>query len=372
MFIIGRFMNEGGPSAAALDTPAPTGPTTIEGVFDAASDHYFGGEDEPTEGEGEEFDGSEDVVSTDDDADTSDDGAKPPEWNSESDKPKPEVEKFKPYVFNGKVFGEDQVHEFNSEEDLDKVITKGLAATKLFSAYKELKSKVSDLESRAEYGENLQAMAKEDPKGLMDLIAEDLMPENILAEWVHDRYTQFSQLAKLTPEQRAERQRVREAERIIEERKLAKQEADRIVNEREKLKAEKEKKDFDMWRGSELTKWTQKIPKEHGESVNTALRAVVAMAKTRLENGEKVSFKQMSTDLERFLGPLVNSKSPAQMRREQGKAMENKKNTSTAALQGATRTGTPAKAPPAGPKKAEDVFDWAMKRVASGHAKLKA
>jgi hypothetical protein len=371
MFIRRRFLEEGGPSAAALSTPAPTGPTTIEGVFDAASDHYFGGDEEPTE-EGEEFDGTEDVVSTDDDADTSDDGGKPPEWSEESDKPKPETEKFRPHVFNGKVFGEDQVHEFKTEEELNKVITKGLAAPKLHQAYKQLRNEVNELKGRAEYGENLQAMAKEDPKGLLDLVAEDLISEDILAEWVHDRYTQFSQLAKLTPEQRAERQRVKEAERIIEERKLQRQEADRIVKEREALKADKEKKDFELWRGSELTKWTQKIPKEHGESVNTALRAVVAMAKTRLDNGEKVSFKQMTSDLEKFLAPLVNSKSPAQMRREQGKAMETKKNASTAALQGATRTGTPAKAPPAGPKKPEDVFDWAMKRVASGHAKLKA
>ena len=373
MFSISRFLNEGGPSAAALGGAdagsAAKAPSSVSEVFDAASEHFFGEED-PVDGV--ETDEVTDDTDATDDADTSDDSGKPPAWSEESEKPKPEVEKFKPYVFNGKVFGEDQVHEFKSEDELNKIITKGLAAPKLHQAYKQLKSEVEDLKGRAEYGENLQAMAKEDPKGLLDLIADDLMPEDVLAEWVHDRYESFSKLAKLTPEQRAERQRVREAERIIEERKLAKQEADRLSQEREKLKADREKKDFELWRGSELTKWTQKIPKEHGESVNTALRAVVAMAKTRLENGEKVSFKQMSTDLERFLAPLVNAKSPAQLRREQGKAMENKKNASTAALQGATRTGAPAKAPAAGPKSVEDVFDWAAKRVASGHAKLKA
>jgi hypothetical protein len=376
MFIRTKFMDEG-PTASALagSNPAPAAPTSVAGIFDAASEHFFGGSDDEDGEDNPITDEVADDTATDgDDADTSDDvsGTKPPGWTEQTDKPKPEVEKFKPHVFNGKVFGEDQVREFQSEEELNKTLAMGLGAPKLYQQYKELKSKVADLESQAEYGQNLQAMAKDDPKGLMDMLAEDLIPEEILADWVHDKYAYFSGLAKLTPEQRAEKARIREAERIIEERKLARQEAEKLTQEREKLKADREKKDFDVWRGSELTKWQQKVPKEHGESVNTAMRAVVAMAKTKLENGEKVTFKQMTTDLERLLSPLVNLKSPAQVRREQGKAMESKKNAATAALQGATRSGGTPATPPAGPKSVEDVFNWAAKRVASGHSKLKA
>lgn len=371
MFIKGKFLEEGAPTSAAIGGGASAAPKSVSEVFDSASQHYFGGDDdEQGDAIDEDTDGSEEFTGEE----NTEEAPATPEWTSETDAPKPEAEAFKPYVFNGKVFGNEMVQEFKSEEELNKVITKGLAAPQLYKAHQDLKAKLAELEPDAQYGRDLANMAKEDPKGLMELMAEDLIPEEVLAEWVHEKYTHFSTLAKMTPEQRAERARIREAERIIEERNYARQETERLNKARESATAEHEKRQFQAWQGSEVAKWESKIPVEHRESVKTAMRAVVAMAKSSLDAGQKVTFKEMSKQLETILSPITHAKSPAQARREAGKAMEDKKKAATAALQGATKSGGGQAQPQKAPEKmkAEDVFNWAINRVGSGHSKFRS
>jgi hypothetical protein len=122
-----------------------------------------------------------------------------------------------------------------------------------------------------------------------------------------------------------------------------------------------------------MQKWQSKVPEQYKESVEASLRAVVALAKSKLDSGKKVTFAEMTRELEKFLIPMTHAKSPAAARREAGKAMEAKKNQATAALQGAARSGSrPAPAPQTVKvNSAADVFDRFRDMIGSGHKKLK-
>ena len=379
------MLDDGNPTAGESAGSTPSTETTspqgnevksAADVFDAASKHFFGQEDEDTatEDESEVVEGTEEGEPSEG-TETENNQFTDENPETQEQKQQKKVNEFAPYSFKGKVFGKEKVQEFKSKRELDDAIAKGLAAPQLYKMTKEYKTKLAELEPDATWARDAAAMAKENPAELLDLIADELISdehEDVIAEWIYNRYERFAKLAKMTPEEREREKRLREAERIIEERRYLAQEAERVKQERERSAAEDEKRQFTSWRQSEAQKWLQKIPTEYRESVDAAMRAVVAVARARLDAGHKVTFKDMSKELDKILAPYLHAKSPTQARREAGQAMEAKKNQATAALQGATRQPSQSRSTQGAPvKSAGDVFDRFAQLVASGKMKLR-
>lgn len=377
MFINSRFWNEGGPTAAALptdtgsaasDSSSTQKPMSAADIFDAAKSHYFPDDEDAETDETQSEDG--DASESAEDSESEETRTEP--WTDKPEKDPPPVEPYKPYVFNGKVFGKDQVMEFKTQKELDRTLAQGLAAPVLYKKTKELQAKIAELEPDATYARDLVAMAKESPRELLDLIRDELMDQKTMAEWVHDNYQEFSRLAKMSDEERAREERIREANRIIEERKWLEQEGKRLQEANAEAQQAAEKREFDTWHRTEVSKWTQKVPKEYGESVQTAIRAVVAMARAQIDSGKQVTYREMSRELDKLLTPYQHAKNPAQQRREAARTMEQKKNQATTALQNATRAPATKPAQQGVPvKSAADVFDQVKTLIGQGKLKMR-
>ena len=378
MFISSRFMrNEGDVSSSTLDNfTQPTTSSQARPVvaatptFKSASDVFDHAKNMFKEDDSN-FD--EDDVEVSDEHSSGENA----EGTSEVDQGDQTTQKppaqFSPYSYKGKVFGEDRVQEFKTQKELDSVISRGLAAQHLYKAHQETKAKLAELEPDAQWGRDLAAMVKSEPKEFLDLLRDELIPQEVLAEWVHDAYQNFSNLAKMDPETRAKEQRLREYEKMLEERKYLEQEHIRLQEQKARAIEEEESRKFQAWHTAETQKWSAKVPAEYRESVNKAMRAVVGQAKAELDAGKKVTLKELTKNLEDILAPYAHAKSPSQHRREAGAATEQRRQASSTALQGAVNSAqrsTPTQTSNK-PMSVEDVFNWASKRVASGQSKLR-
>jgi hypothetical protein len=366
----GILRAEGEVSSAAIASTTPQF-TNAASVFDAAKDLF-----------------KDDAASVTDDVEADNfDAEEPNGENGEQNFEEPLGEEaqlqpneqpakpqFSPISYKGKVFGEDVAQEFKTQKELDSALQKSFAAQHLYTAHKNLKQQMAELEPDANFGRDVIAMAKQTPKDLLNLLRDDLIPEEVLAEWVHEEFMRFSKVAKMTPEQRDYEKRLKEAERIIEERQYLEQENKKLSEQRRLAAEEAEKKEFNLWHQSEMAKWTAKVPEEYREAVNKAMRNVVSWAKVQLDSGKSLTTRELSKELEVILKPYTFAKNPAQQRREAGKATEQRRNAATSALQGVTGAAQRQAQTPqqSGPKTAADVFDWAQKRVAQGASKLRS
>ena len=354
---------------------APTMPTTAEGFFDAAKNQFFGGDDEQDDSEGSVGEeGTEGETTTSDDS--SDDALDPsalgvdgqPEAGKATEAPK-----FAPYEFKGKVLGQEVAQKFESQKAMDRVIAQGLAAPQLYKQYQEVLQWKETVKDDIQYGQDLITMTKEDPKGLLDILKNDVIPQEVMADWVYEAYQDFKRLAEMGKGEREKELKYREAQRIIESHKQLEkdQEALKIAKQAEIERSEKQK--FDDWHKKESGIWGGKVPPEFKASVKTAMDAVVAMARARIDGGQKVTYREMSQWLSDILGPAVNSKSPGQIRKDTAKALEDKKNQSTGALQRgmSQAAANPPSSQQKRPATAEDIFDQAKRMISQGRAKLR-
>ncbi len=361
-------------SPASPSPAAPSMPTTAEGFFDAAKDQFFG-DDESDVGTTDEAAGTE---GTADDTDT---GESSDELTQESLSDGTEVAKpadapaeYKPYEFKGKVFGQEVAKKYETQKELDRVIAQGEAAPKLYQEYKNLLEWKSSVEEDLQYSQDFLKMQTEDPAGLLNLLRDELIPQDVMANWVYEAYHDFKKLAEMGEVEREREMKLREAQRIIQGNKDLESERAKLAQEKEAQTEKTEREKFDQWRNKSVADWTKKVPAEYRESISTAMEAVVAMAKAKLDAGKKVTFREMSDWLEKMLAPAVHAKSPSQMKREAGKAMEDKKNQSTNALRGGISSAAanagqaPAKT---GPVTAANVFDRFSDLVGAGKMKLR-
>lgn len=378
MFIGTRIMrDEGDVSSASLGnftqpaaTPQARPVAAAMPTFKSASDVFDHARDMFKEDDSN-FD--DDGVEVSDEHNTGEDAVGTSENDQGEQTPQKPAAQFSPYSYKGKVFGEEHAQEFKTQKELDSVISKGLAAQHLYKAHQDIKAKLAELEPDAQWGRDLVSMVKSEPKEFLDLLRDELIPQEVLAEWVHDAYQNFSNLAKMDPETRAKEQRLREYEKMLEERKYLEQENMRLQEQKARAVEEEENRKFQAWHTAETQKWAAKVPVEYRESVNTAMRAVVGQAKAELDAGKKVTLKDLTKNLEGILAPYVHAKSPSQHRREAGAATEQRRQASSTALQGAVNSAqrsTPTQTSNK-PTSVEDVFNWASKRVASGQSKLR-
>jgi hypothetical protein len=368
MFFKGRFLKAEGDVTSASVSAATPQFTDASSVFDAAKD-LFKDDDNVTDDENYDSDGDTNTFGENgEQAELSIDDLTP-ETPKDAQPAKPQ---FSPISFKGKIFGQETAQEFKTQKELDAVISKGLAAQHLYTSHKQIKQQLAELEPDANFARDIMAMAKDSPKELLDLLKDDMIPEEVLAEWVHDQFMNFSKIAKMTPEEREYQKRLKEAERIIEERRWLEQENNKLSEQRKLAAEEAEKKEFGLWHQTEMQKWSAKVPTEYREAVSKAMRNVVSWAKVQLDAGKQVSLKELSKELDAILTPYTFAKSPSQHAKEAGKAGEQRRAAATSALQGvvgnAQRQAQPQQK---GPQTAEDVFSWAQKRLAQGASRLR-
>jgi hypothetical protein len=347
-------------------------PTTAEGFFDAARDQFFGDDEEDvgtTDEQGTE--GTNETEETDEASDELSPDALAPEGG---EKPAEAPAAFKPYEFKGKVLGQEVAKKYETEKDLNRVIAQGEAAPALYQAYKEIQDWKASVTEDLQYAQDFLKMQTEDPAGLLNLLREELIPEEVMANWVYEAYQDYKKLAEMSKDEREKEMRVREAQRIIQGNKDLEADRAKLLQEKEEQTQKTEKAKFDQWRNKEVDSWTKKIPVEYRESVKIAMESVVARAKAKLDAGVKVTFREMSQWLEALLAPAVHAKSPSQMKREAGRALENKKNESTNALRGGISSAAAnARQGPVqtGPVTAASVFDRFSDMVGQGKMKLR-
>jgi len=356
-------------SETGAASSAPQAPMTAEGMFDAARNHFFP-DDNDEDGE---------VASTDDEGDTGESQS----GEGESDDVVPgaalggetegEKKSFSPYEFKGKVLGEEVSKKFESEKELNKALAQGLAAPKLYSAYKEMLQWKETIKEDLQYAQDLSTMSKEDPKALLNLLSDEMIPQEVLMDWVYEKFQDFKRIANMSDAERERELKLREAQRIIESNKQLQEDRERLETEKQQLLELDERKKFDSWKSKEVDTWLKKVPPEYKNSVEHSMRAVVAMARAEIDAGKRVTFKQMSQWLSDILAPAVNSRSPSSMKKEAGRIMEQKKNQSTDALRGAVSkaNANQVNKAPQRPARAEDIFEQAKAAIAQGRMKLR-
>lgn len=361
---------------AESSSSSPSMPTTAEGFFDAARDQFFG-EDKDDVGTTDETEGTVSDESGETGDSPSDEFTKESllgDGTTEAAKPADAPPEFKPYEFKGKVLGQEVAKKYETQKELNKVIAQGEAAPALYQEYKTLLEWKASVEEDVQYSQDFLKMQTEDPAGLLNLLRDELIPQEVMATWVYDTYQDFKRLAEMGEGEREREMKYREAQRIIQGNKDLQEERTKLEKEKVAQTEKTEQEKFSQWHKKETDSWIKKVPMEYRESVKTAMEAVVAMAKAKLDVGKKVTFREMSQWLDQMLAPAVHSKSPAQMKRDAGKAMEDKKNQSTNALRGgiSNAAANPAQGQPKpGPVTAESIFDRFGKLVGEGKVKLR-
>lgn len=272
-------------------------------------------------------------------------------------------EAFKPYEFKGKVNGEEVAQQFATQKDLDRTIANGLLAPKLHTALLAAKKDVAALKADAEWGRDLQNFAKEDPNGFLSHVFEHMLTEEAAAEFVYNKYQEFSKLANMTPEQRQALNTNKAAERILREQRYNQQLAEEARAEQAKAQQQQEYAKFESWKSAEVSKWTAKIPEQYRESIIENMKLVAAFAEKQISLGNEYSYKMMSKHLEKLLGPIVQiSMSPSDKKREELAQTQAKTKAETEKLRNMSQT-EPVNARK--PKNIGDVFQKLRREVSS-------
>lgn len=400
MFVTTRFMMNDGDASAAPETGGePAGSTvgsgsvdgvndnsdsnssevnSIDDIFDKAAEHIENNWEDPRPDHNEvdnPFEDDEDDGFSDED-DSEDKDNKEVNKEGTPREEDDQEEDFKPYTFKATVNGEEVERTFNSKEDLDRALARAEFAPKLYNQVRKMESEMAPLREDAEFGNDVLAMAENDPKSLLDILDQDLIRQDVMSSWVYDKYQDYSKLAKMTPQEQQTYAMQREAEKIIENDRYRRQQDEDRRKRDEQTRIENETKQFNTWLQREESKWIKDVPPEYRRNVATAIRTVVGYARRELDANKRVTFKEMSGMIHDILAPYKSSRSPAANEREVAKAVENKKSRATAAVQRAARNASgqrPAQSGSKGRKAytVEDIFNGAEAAIRTGRSKLR-
>lgn len=235
---------------------------------------------------------------------------------SPKDKPAQESS-FSPYEFKGKVNGEEIAQKFESKKDLDLAIARGIQAPKIYEALQAAKKDIATLKEDAEWAKDLQGLAKESPQEFFENVVEELMSEEQLAEYVYNKYQYFAKLANMSPEERANAQKLKAADKLVKEQAYAEEKRKEAEAASAKARVEQEKAQLIGWKNKEIAEWSKKIPLQHQPHLEEYMRTVMLTAQAHLNAGSPYGLKDMSAHLKRLLTPLVSTQSPSQSKKEE-------------------------------------------------------
>ena len=235
------------------------------------------------------------------------------------------------YRFEGKV-GEKAVSmEIKDKADLDKLLTKAVMAQDLYKEHKKVLASMDTYKEKAELLDQIDKLTEENPIEFMNNLVEDLSEEQ--EEQFADWLLQQADNLRKSKEQRAYEKEIREARRIRQERESEIKRAQALQERQAQVAAETERKQLSAWANTEFQKYSAKLPAEYKEWIDDQIKYTVAKSRQMMDNGEEVTFEDLSRMLSRQLKPVLSRTTPNQVRQEIGRATEEKKKQSLTKLQ---------------------------------------
>lgn len=343
-------------------------------IFDQAKDHFFSGaRDVEQQGKGELGEVSED---SDTSSETDSTSTEQTDGQTGEQSQTANESDFKSYEFKGQVFGKDIAQKFESPEQLNKVIARGLASETIYKRLKERETQIQELSLRAESGDQFENMAKTDPQALVDLVFDKYLTEEQAAKYTLGKFEHFRNLAKMTPEERERERKLKLADRLLQERDAADKAQQLAKTEQQKLQFQREIEDEKNWANQELRRTKLRFDKLEDSALKDQILNVISYARLAKQQGSPMTLQQMSAKLQQYLKPFEKLTSPAETRRKIGETIDQKKKEATTNIQNAARSQIPSKSN-SGNKipdntGQDEIFDMIREQVRSGKLKIQA
>jgi len=354
----------------------PTEPTLFDAadIFDQAAVHHFGNKP-PIVGT-EEIPGA--TESADDDTGNQLSGEDTEETVNDGDNTQnteATESEFKPYSFKGRVFGEEVETKFESPEDLNKIISRGLASETLYKKMKEKDTVIQSLNADAESGREFESLARENPEALLDLVIEKYMDDERAATKVLKLFEHYREQARMTPEQREHARKLKVADQLIREKEAAQAAAKEAETKQTELRVQQQKVEDRNWANFELKRLTNRFQNLDADLVKQQILNVMTQVRLSRQQGNEMTHQQATQLLARYMKPFEKLTSPAETKRRLGDAINQKKQQSADTIGNAARQQIQRQAPvrgeASGPIDPVDAFDIIKQRVASGQYKLR-
>lgn len=348
-----------------------TKPLFAEDIFNQAVQH-FGTEPDPV--------GSKNVPSTEEqddnepntEANIAEEGATDTQQTEGSTPTEPE---FKPYSFKGKVFGSEVNQEFSSPEELNRVISRGLAAETLHKRWKASQDTIQSLQADAESGREFESFAKENPEALLDLVIEKYMDDERAMNKVLQLFEQYRAVAKMTPEEREHRRKLKVADQLIREKEAAETAKRQLEERNAQVRIEQQKVEDKNWANQELNRYANRFRNLDQSVIRQQILSVYDRMKLSRQQGVPMSSQQASNLLAQYMKPFEKLANPAQVKQKLGEAVNQKKAESANQLANAARQQigreSVAGSKTTGPIESADIFDLLKQKVAAGQVTLR-
>lgn len=341
-----------------------------EDIFDHAKVHYF--EKDATPKSTKQLD-KEPANDTGDNSVEGVDSQSNETSDSESNETQTE-QQFSPYSFKGSVLGKQVETKIESQAQLDKIISRGLASETIYKKWQDSKNKIQELQAMAESGQAFEGMATENPEALVDLIFEKYLDDVRAGKKILEMFEKYREYAKLSPEERERQKKLKLADQLIQEREEAEKIKQQNSEKEKQLKLAQQKVDDRNWANAELRKYTAKFSNIEQELIKQQILNVMARVQLTRQQGTPMTHLQATQLLQQYLKPFEKLASPSKLKDDAGKASDQKISNSAQSLQNAARgqmrqkTQTESKP---GYLDQADVFDEIKNRILSGKVKLR-
>lgn len=280
------------------------------------------------------------------------------------------------YEFEGDVGGKNYKINFKSPEQINNAIKKAIVADQLYKKTQTLETQLQEMAPYKEFSDQMDHYLENDPKGLMDLIIEDL-PEEDVKEWLIAKAEWYGQ------DKEVRRQAMLEKENELLRRKFqAIEEADKRLEEKRRMAAvEADKHVLQSWGSGVMSKMKARIPESYHGIIERELNNSVLEAKYLQNSGQDVNVKTLDRIFARNMRPileLIQEKSNTKTVNSQvAKIVQEKKNQNLARVQGAasqaqSRVNQTSKLRSEVEENPTKMFDLLLKGMEEGRIRMKA
>jgi hypothetical protein len=274
----------------------------------------------------------------------------------------PETQDGPLYQLKTKIGDEDVEFDFDTQEELDNMLTRGFQAGKVYQAYEKLKEENQSLSMAKEKLAAFDSLIENTPERAFDLIAEEMIAngkEEQIKQWIIRQADYLSKSA----EEKAQIAKMRDYERT-QEQLLAHQRAiQQIEAQKKQAIVESEFQQMQSWAQSSLAKYASKFPEDMKPWLQGTIRDLLAL--NRAQGNGDVSFEDLSRQLHAKLRPIMTSTQSKRVAAEVGKATDQRKAENLSKAQSVVSRGQPPTS-----NKTEGIDDFIRKGDAIGLSKF--
>lgn len=287
----------------------------------------------------------------------------------------PQDKEFK-YEFEGEIGGKNYKINFKNPDQINNAIKKAIVADQLYKKTQNLETQLTEMGQYKEFSDQMDHYLENDPKGLLDLVIEDL-PEDEVKEWLISKAEWYGQ------DKEVRRQAQIQKENDLLRRKLqAIEAADGKLEEKRRMAAvEADKHVLQSWGTGVMTKMKARVPDSYHGIIERELNNSVLEAKYLQTSGQDVNVKTLDRIFARNMRPileLIQEKSNTKTVNSQvAQIMREKKDQNLARVQGAasqaqSRVNQNSKLRNEVEENPTKMFDLLLKGMEEGRIKMKA